>query len=87
MNADQIVEYASRQGYRVVVTEAMVVAALTRRTSRFTCRDLVEALPRDDQGCTVSEYLVALWIEELERRGWLRQVGRRPCMYEACLPR
>ena len=83
MSPEQIVEYARRERYHVVVTEGMVTDALTCVLLPFTCRDVVEAIPRDDRGCTVSEYLVALWIEDLLGRGRIRWTGaRRPRTYE-----
>lgn len=66
MNGAQIIEYATRERFRVVVTEVMVVEAVARLASPFTCRDVVEAIARDDRGCAVSEYLGALWIEDLK---------------------
>lgn len=84
MNAEQIVEYATRERFRVVVTESMVTDAMSKLTPPFTCQDVALAIPRDDKGCTVSEYLVALWIDDLVRRGcvrhtksWRLAIGKR----------
>lgn len=84
MNAEQIVQYAQRERYRVVVTEDMVTEVTAKLSSPFTCLDVVEAIPRDEKGCLVSEYLVALWIDDLVRRGrlrwtktWRLQIGKR----------
>jgi hypothetical protein len=85
MNAEQIVEYARREGFRLVPTEEVVTGAVARLPAPFTCRDLVEALPRDSRGRTVSEYLAALWIAELCRRGQIRRTDARwPRIYGPC---
>jgi len=84
MDAGQIVEHARRERYRVVVTEQMVIGAVARLPAPFTCRDVAGAIPCDDKGCTVSEYLVSLWIDDLVRRHRIRWTGaRRPRTYEA----
>lgn len=84
MNAEQIAEYIRRERFRVVVTEEMVMDVIAHVPQTFTCRDVVEAIPRDSKGCTVSEYLVTLWIEDLVRRGQIRWTGARyPRTYEA----
>ncbi len=75
MTGDQIIEHARRGGYHVIVTEVMVTEALARISSPFTCRDVVEAIPRDDRGATVSEHLVALWLEDLIRRCRAKGMG------------
>jgi hypothetical protein len=72
MNAEQIIEYACREGFRVVVTETMVMDAIATLAQPFTCLDVVEAIPFDEKGCAVSEYLVALWIDDFVGRGRLR---------------
>jgi len=84
MNAEQIVKYATRERYRVVVTEDMVLGAIAKLAPPFTCQDVSLAIPRDDKGCTVSEYLVALWIDDLVHRGrvrhtksWRLAIGKR----------
>ena len=76
MNAEQIVEYAQRERYRVVVTEEMVIEAMSKLSPPFTCHDIAEAIPRDAKGCFVSEYLVGLWIDDLVRRGRVRWTER-----------
>ncbi|HSX23060.1 MAG TPA: hypothetical protein VLE97_09825 [Gaiellaceae bacterium] len=82
MNAAQIIEYACRQGFRSVVTETMVTDAIATLPQPFTCRDVVLAIPRDSQGNTVSEYLVALWIDDMLERGQLSWTGaERPRTY------
>lgn len=82
MTGDQIVEYARREHFRVVVTEQMVAEAIARLPSPFTCRDVVEAISRDERGCLVSQYLVALWIDDFVRRYRLRWTGaERPRTY------
>lgn len=84
LTAEQIVAYACREGFRRVVTEHMVTAAIATLRSPFTCRDVVVAIGPDEQGSTVSEYLVALWIEDFIGRGRLRWTGARlPRTYEA----
>jgi len=57
---------------------------MVKLSSPFTCLDVVDAIPRDEKGCLVSEYLVALWIDDLVRRGrllwtksWRLAVGKR----------
>jgi hypothetical protein len=84
VTGDQIIAYAKREGYRAIVTEGMVAAAIATFAKPFTCRDVVEAIPCDDRGSTVSEYLAALWLEDLIRRDRIRWTGaQRPRTYEA----
>ena len=84
MNAAQIIEYACREGFRTIVTEAMVTAAIATLPQPFTCQDVVLAIPRDARGCTVSEYLVALWIDDMVERRQLRWTGvQRPRTYRS----
>lgn len=77
MSPEQILEYAKRERYRIVVTEQMITAALDQLDGPFTCRTLVEALPRDDRGCTVSEYLVSLWLANFIERRLIRWTDQR----------
>ena len=78
MTGDQIIEFANREGLRVIVTESIMLTAITRLGERFTCRDIVEEIPRDldPLGMTPSEYLVALWIENFVERGVLSRLLR-----------
>lgn len=87
MTGPEIIEYAQRQGYRVVVTEDMVWRAIGRIVwASFTVVDVVNEIPRDAQGSTVSEYLVALWLAELVRLKRILPTRRRfPARYR-CLP-
>lgn len=83
MTSSQIIEYACREGFRAIVTEAMVTEAVAALGRTFTCRDVVEAIPRDAKGCFVSEYLVMLWLDDLVERGCIRWTGARlPRTYE-----
>lgn len=83
LRGEQIVEYACREGFRAIVTERMVTDAIAGLTKPFTCREVTDAIPRDAEGYTVSEYLVALWIEDLCVRGQIRWTGARcPRTYE-----
>jgi hypothetical protein len=86
MSPDQIIEYARRERYRVVVTEQMIIAAVKELVPPFTCRDVVAALPRDDRGSSPSEYLVTLWIENFVDRGLVRWTGAASPRTYAALP-
>lgn len=83
MSGVEIVEYAEREGYRVVVTEQMVVDAIAAASGPFTCGDLAALMPRDASGCAPSEYLVALWVAVLLRDGRVAVVRQMPMTYEA----
>jgi hypothetical protein len=87
MTEEQIIEFARRTGLRAVVTEAIMLEAIAELGDRFTCRDIVEKIPRDldPRGMAPSEYLVALWVENFVDRGLLAHLLRGghagPAMY------